>query len=184
MIRTTTLSDPQVSAALLAGELVVLKTDTIYGIVARASDEAAVARLYRARQRTPQKSCILLVADLANIPELGSAEQRAYLRLHQERPTTLIGPVPADFLPHLVRTDATLAFRLVSGELANLIRQTGPLLAPSANPEGLPPATTISEAVTYFGEAVSVYVDSGQVTDAAPSRIVRLEDDRVVTLRD
>lgn len=183
MIRTTTLSDPQVSAALLAGELVVLKTDTIYGIVARASDAAVVERLYRVRRRQPHKSCIILVADLASIPGLSSAEEQGYLRLHQEYPTTLVSSAPADFLPHLARTDGTLAFRLVSGELADLIRRTGPLLAPSANPEGLPPATTISEAVNYFGEAVSVYVDSGQVTDAAPSRIVRFENGQVVTLR-
>lgn len=184
MIHATTLSDPHVSAALLAGELVVLKTDTIYGIVARASDAAAVERLYRARQRQPQKSCILLVADLASIPGLSNTEQQAYLHLYQERPTTLVSPVPAAFLPHLVRTDGTLAFRLVSGDLANLIRQTGTLLAPSANPEGLPPATTISEAVNYFGKSVSVYVDSGRVTDAMPSRIVRFEGGHVITLRD
>lgn len=183
MIRTTTLSDPQVSAALLAGELVVLKTDTIYGIVARASDAAAVERLYRVRRRQPHKSCILLTNDLADIPDLSSTEMQAYLRLHQERPTTLVSLAPPDLLPHLIRADGTLAFRLVSGELADLIRQTGPLLAPSANPEGLPPATTISEAVNYFGEAVSVYVDSGQVTDTAPSRIVRFENGQVVTLR-
>lgn len=182
MIRTTTLSDPQVSAALLAGELVVLKTDTIYGIVARASDAAAVERLYRAKFRSRDKACIVLVTTASDIPHLTEEEQALYLALHETRPTTVV-TTARDLLTKAPHQQGTLAFRLVSGELADLIRRAGPLLAPSANPEGLPPATTISEAVNYFGEAVSVYVDSGQVTDAAPSRIVRLENGQVVTLR-
>ena len=54
--------------ALLAGSLIVAKTDTIYGILARAVDPDAVSKLYLAKNRNPQKSCIILVSDIDHIP--------------------------------------------------------------------------------------------------------------------
>ena len=89
-------------------------------------------------------------------------------------------------MPHLVRTDATLAFRVVplGTVLSELIQCVGPLLAPSANLAGQPPATTINEAIAYFGDQVAVYVDSGEVAEAAPSRIIKFTDDgQLVALR-
>lgn len=62
--------------------------------------------------------------------------------------------------------------------LRELLRQTGPLIAPSANPEGAPPARTISEAEAYFGDGVDIYVDGGEVPlDINPSRLLRLHKD-------
>ena len=67
MIITQSLSDPRVKNALLEGEIIVAKTDTIYGILTRAEDEKAVKGLYNIRHRSPEKSCIILVANL-NLP--------------------------------------------------------------------------------------------------------------------
>lgn len=179
------IDHPSAETALSQGQLVVIKTDTIYGIIAKASDPEAVNRLYQAKNRNPQKSCIILVADATDIPGLNNVQLAAYLALSSQRPTTLVVEVGDSYLPHLTRQQGTLAFRSIrQGKLHDLISQTGPLLAPSANPEGLPPASNIDQAMDYFGSSVAVYVNSGSVTGATASRIVKLEDQGLTVLRD
>ena len=183
---TKNLLDTTVIEALRAGKLVVAPTDTIYGLLARADSQKAVDELYRVRQRDRTKSCIILLSSADNIPEITAEQRRIYDQLYYERPTTIVVRVSPDIMPHLVRTDATLAFRVVpSGTaLSELIQCVGPLLAPSANLAGQPPATTINEAIAYFGDQVAVYVDGGEVAEAAPSRIIKFTDDgQLVALR-
>ena len=152
------------------GGLAVLRTDTIYGIVARADDEQAVHRLYEVRDRNVAKSCIVLIADAsqqygANPTDLPEAVV----------PTSYAVPA-ADAPSWLLRTNDELAYRIPRVEwLRELLRQTGPLIAPSANPEGLPPARTIAEAREYFGDNVNYYLDGGEVpVDVQPSRLIRI----------
>ena len=183
---TKNLLDTTVIEALRAGKLVVAPTDTIYGLLARADSQKAVDELYRVRQRDRTKSCIILLSSADNIPEITAEQRRIYDQLYYERPTTIVVRVSPDIMPHLVRTDATLAFRVVpSGTaLSELIQCVGPLLAPSANLAGQPPATTINEAIAYFGDEVAVYVDGGEIKGAIPSRIITFTDDgQVITLR-
>lgn len=130
MVITQSLLDPRVKNALLDGEIIVAKTDTIYGILTRAENERAVKYLYNVRLRNPEKSCIILVANLSDIPHLSKSQQNTYLKMRSLRPTTVVVFAPDANLTHLTQADGTLAFRLVSGELAELIQQTGPLIAP------------------------------------------------------
>lgn len=186
MIITQSLLDPRVKRALLDGKIIVAKTDTIYGILTRAEDEKAVKSLYDTRPRDPEKSCIILVSNLSDIPHLTESQQNTYLKMRSLRPTTVVVFAPETSLTHLTQADGTLAFRLVSGELAKLIQQTGPLIAPSANPEGLPPAKSIKEAIDYFNEKVTVYVDGGECLENTPSQIItfpQTNNDEVVFLR-
>ncbi len=183
---TKNLLDTTVIEALRADKLVMAPTDTIYGLLARADSPRAVDELYRVRRRDRTKSCIILLGSTNDIPELTTEQRYIYDQLYCERPTTIVTRVSPDVMPHLVRTDATLAFRVVPPEtaLSELIRLVGPLLAPSANLAGQPPATTINEAIAYFGDQVAVYVDGGEVAEAVPSRIITFTDDgQVVTLR-
>lgn len=180
------LLDTAVIEALRADKLVIAPTDTIYGLLARADSPRAVDELYRVRQRDRTKSCIILLGSTNDIPEITADQRHIYNQLCRERPTTIVVRVSPDVMPHLVRTDATLAFRVVpSGTaLSELIQLVGPLLAPSANLAGQPPATTINEAIAYFGDQVAVYVDSREVAEAAPSRIIKFTDDgQLVALR-
>ena len=183
---TKNLLDTTVIEALRADKLVVAPTDTIYGLLARADSPRVVDELYRVHQRDRTKSCIILLSSADNIPELTADQRRIYDQLYCERPTTIIVRASPDVMLHLVRTDATLAFRAVPPEtaLSELIQLVGPLLAPSANLAGQPPATTINEAIAYFGDQVAVYVDGGEVAEAVPSRIIKFTDDgQVITLR-
>ncbi len=186
LVITKNLLDTTVIEALRADKLVVTPTDTIYGLLARADSPRAVDELYRVRQRDRTKSCIVLLGSVNDISELTADQRRTYQQLYRERPTTIVARVSPDVMPHLVRTNATLAFRVVpSGTaLSELIQLVGPLLAPSANPAGQPPAATINEAIAYFGDEVAVYVDGGEIKGAIPSRIIKFTDDgQLVTLR-
>jgi L-threonylcarbamoyladenylate synthase len=92
-------------------------------------------------------------------------------------PTSIVFDCPDDSLAHLHRGTKTLAFRLpLLKPLRDLLLLTGPLIAPSANPEGLPPAQNLTEARGYFGGLVDLYVDGGEICGKA-SKLIKLHKD-------
>lgn len=162
---------------LKSGGVAVVRTDTLYGVVARADDERAVERVFAAKGRDADKSCIVLLADFD--AAFGSAKG-LHGAVHFRQPTSvLVRSVGAP--AWLLRQNNEIAYRIpASNGLRDLLRLTGPLIAPSANLQGQPPARTIDEARAYFGDAVDMYVDGGEVpADMAPSRIVRIHQDGV-----
>lgn len=172
--------DRSVKEALANDRLIVAKTDTIYGVLARADSVESMKKLYEAKQRSLEQSSIILVADVSSIPGLTSEQRKIYQELSNHRPTTIAIRVSGSFLPHLPRSNGTLAFRAVPNSPLSSLINTGCLLAPSANPKDLPPARNITEAIEYFGETVAVYVDSGEVSGAKPSQIVAFGDENQV----
>ena len=169
--------DDSVISALKNGQLIISKTDTIYGILAAANSEKAVEKLYEVKRRPLDKPVIILAADIDDIPDLTPSIKRKYQEISKNRPTTIITKVSPNFLPHLPRNGRTLAFRVVpESPLAELIRTVGLLVAPSANPSGEEPAKNITEAINYFHELVPIYVDSGETADAQPSQIIRINE--------
>jgi L-threonylcarbamoyladenylate synthase len=175
--------DDQLVAVLKAGGVAVIRTDTIYGIVARADDEAAVERIYTIKQRTPNKSPIVLLATPEDIFDTPSSRELAFTEGLWPGKNSII--FPSAQAPHwLDRGNESIAYRLPDDDnLLGLLKKTGPLIAPSANPEGLPPAMNIQEAMDYFGEQIDIYVDGGQVVDATPSRLFRITDQGLERLR-
>jgi len=84
---------------------------------------------------------------------------------------------------YLHRGTKTLAFRLPQLKwLRNLLKETGPLVAPSANPEGLPPAVTVSQAREYFGENVDFYLDGGELS-GSPSTLIQIKKGKIIIKR-
>jgi L-threonylcarbamoyladenylate synthase len=172
----------EVAEALQAGELAVIPTDTLYGIVCQAKSADAVEKLYRARGRDDAKPCIILIADISELKDFGievsSLDEQA-LSKHWPGKVSVVFDCTVSSLEewkYLHRGTHTLAFRVPADEeLRNLLRNTGPLLAPSANPEGKEPAHTVKEAKDYFGDLVSVYVDGGY-RNSLPSTVARLEN--------
>lgn len=178
-VYTDGLNDSIVSL-LVDGGIGILRTDTLYGIVARADNEAAVERVYAVKGRTPTKPPIILVASMDQL--LGEYNKTTHRRLEELWPGKRSIILPAPNAPKwLVRSGGTLAYRMPDDDtLRELLKQTGPLIAPSANREGLPPAMSIHEAVAYFGEKVDFYADSGVVTDDTPSQLLRLQPDGTI----
>lgn len=164
-------------AVLREGGLAVIPTDTMYGIVARARDRDAVARLYRLRRVTPRKPFIILIDSISRLREFGiilNAEQKAFLNRVWPGKVSVVLPCAQEAFAYLHRGTKTLAFRLPKNKtLVALLRKTGPLVAPSANPEGEKPAKTIAEAKRYFGDTVDVYAPAS-LRRGKPSTLVSL----------
>jgi L-threonylcarbamoyladenylate synthase len=179
------LTDPALIDCINNGGVVVIPTDTLYGIVARAEDKSAVERVYRIRGRSPNKACINLVASMAQITDdsLWTAEHKKLAQKYWPGPLSLIAPT-AHTPTYLHRGLDSLAYRVPDREdLRELLEHTGMLIAPSANVEGSPPATTVAEAYHYFGDYVDGYVDGGTLDHVAPSTLVTLIDGKVKVLR-
>ena len=169
--------DDSVISVLKNEQLIIAKTDTIYGILAVANSKKAVETLYEIKKRPLNKPVIILVADIDEIPNLTPSIKYEYQEISKNRPTTIITKVSPDFLSHLPRNDRTLAFRVVSEPpLTELIRTVGLLVAPSANPSGEEPAKNVIEAINYFHKLVPIYVDSGETADTQPSQIIQINE--------
>lgn len=158
-----------------AGGIGVLPTDTLYGLVASALDREAVARVYAVRQRDLDKPLITLIADISDLARFGivpDAHWQTLLAKVWPGPVTLIFPCDSPAYDYLHRNAGGVSFRLPAHpELRKLLAQTGPIVAPSANPQGDEPARTVAEAIGYFGDQADFYVDGGELA-GAPSAIV------------
>ena len=165
-----------ICSTLLAGGIVVIRTDTIYGVIARTSDEAAVEKVYAIKKREADKQCIVLIASPTDVPERGAMIEKVTKAEHI--PTSVV--VPATHEPEwILRGGDSVAYRLVKNDLLKqIIEKVGPVIAPSANPEGKPTARNISEAKSYFGDHVDLYVDGGEVPRTMhASQIIRIKPD-------
>ena len=165
------------------GAIGVIPTDTVYGVVCRAADAAAVKRLYALKQRAAKPGTVM-AATIEQLEELGI--KRRYLTAVQEFwPGAVSVVIPCGpELESLHQGKLSLAVRLPDlATLQALLTQTGALLTTSANQSGEPVAETMEQAQRYFGESVDFYVDGGDVADRQPSTVIRVVDDAVEVLR-
>jgi tRNA threonylcarbamoyl adenosine modification protein (Sua5/YciO/YrdC/YwlC family) len=168
---------------LQLGEIAVIPTDTVYGVVARLEDPKAVARLYALKQRE-RKPGTVVAATIEQLESLGMRQQDL-LKVKDFWPAALSVIVPCDdTLLYVHQGVGSLAVRIPDDEaLLVLLKETGPLLTSSANQPGKPPATTVLEAQAYFGDDVSWYQDGGYIF-RDPSTVVRVIDDKIEVIRE
>jgi L-threonylcarbamoyladenylate synthase len=165
------------AACLRAGQVIVMPTDTLYGLGADATDVNAVARVFAIKGRAETSPLLVLVRDLDEAGRCGRIEGAA--RDAAERfwpgPLTLVveraagGPLAANLNP----SGDTVGLRVPArgATLALLRAADRPLAAPSANRSGEPPVTTAAEAMAVFGSEVALVLDGGTL-DAAPSSVL------------
>jgi len=157
---------------LKKGELVVAPTDTIYGILADATNEKAVINLYKLR-RPSGRPFIVLIPSEDWIEELCLELEEKYRKLLNVEGLTLVLPKTCNKYDYINK--GSLAVRKpLRGFVRKVLSLLGrPVVAPSANPEGLPPARTAEEAYNYFGQKVSLYVEGGRL-EGEPSTVLSL----------
>ncbi len=160
----------KLSELLKKGKIAVVRTDTLYGILGLAKDPHVVDRIYKIKGRDELKPVVVLVADCKQIEGLGLALNdtcRTLLGEYWPGPVSVILPVKEEFeLHYLHKGTGGIAFRIPDDEyLLELLKETGPLVAPSANPQGKEPAKTIKQAMDYFGSAIDFYDDRGECTN-------------------
>lgn len=169
---------------LAPGAIGVIPTDTVYGVVARAADQEAVARLYKIKKREG-KPGTLIAANLQQLEDLG-LKHRYLKAVEQFWPGAVSVVIPAanPSLEYLHLGKMTLAIRIPDDKkLQELLKQTGPLLTSSANLPGRLEASTIEQARAYFGDEVDFYEDGGDLSGRKPSTVIRIVDDAIEVLR-
>ena len=165
-------------AAIRRNELVVLPTDTVYGLAADAFTPMAVDVLLSAKGRGRDVPVPVLVASREMAEALVATLTEAGRRLADAfwpGPLTLVTTHNPGLMWDLGDTRGTVAVRMPEHPVAlALIAETGPLAVSSANRSGEAPATTVLEAHEQLGEDVAVYLDGGPCERAVPSTIVDL----------
>ncbi|MDR7301147.1 L-threonylcarbamoyladenylate synthase [Haloactinomyces albus] len=164
--------------AVRAGGLVVLPTDTVYGIGADAFDSTAVGSLLAAKGRGRDMPVPVLVGSWSTVDGLVLSvprQARALIEAFWPGGLSLILPQAPSLAWDLGDTRGTVNLRMPLHPVAlDLLREVGPMAVSSANSTGHPPAATAEQAREQFGDAVSVYLESGPAQDAVASTIVDL----------
>lgn len=172
----------KVVQVLKEGGIVCAPTDTIYGLLADAGNRKAVERLYELRRPSGRPFIVLIpdVDDALNfdirMPRLGFPLLSLGLTVIFQKRTT----IPT----YLTRWRKSLALRVpIQGTFITKLMKKfgGPLVAPSANPEGMPPARDVKEAMDYFGDKIDLYV-RGPKLEGKPSTIVKFVSDKTIKI--
>ncbi|MDR1969764.1 MAG: tRNA (guanosine(46)-N7)-methyltransferase TrmB [Candidatus Nomurabacteria bacterium] len=174
----------EVIETLARGDLVVMRSDTIYGIFASALDKQAVEKLHKIRKRSQENGFIVLIDSVktaAQMVEINDTMQKKLAAIWRaDSATSVILPaigLKEKWLADTCETEPRICFRVPNDkELRKLLIKTGPLVAPSANLPSKPPASNIAEARAYFGDTIDLYIDGGKPHDTTPSRVITFDD--------
>jgi tRNA threonylcarbamoyl adenosine modification protein (Sua5/YciO/YrdC/YwlC family) len=156
--------------AIGRGDLVVLPTDTVYGIAADAFNPVAVQKLLDAKGRGRQSPPPVLVAGIdtmAALAEHVTPEMEKLAEAFWPGGLTIVVPARPTLAWDLGETNGTVALRMPDHELVReFLSDTGPLAVSSANLTGQPAALTAAEALAQLGDSVAVYLDAGESSES------------------
>ncbi|CAL4860432.1 L-threonylcarbamoyladenylate synthase [Microbacterium sp. MM2322] len=166
----------QARQAIGRGELIVMPTDTVYGVAADAFNASAVARLLAAKGRGRQSPPPVLVSGPDTMRALVAEVPEAVDRLVERfwpGGLTIVLPAQPSLRWDLGETRGTVAVRMPNDKFAlELLEDTGPLAVSSANLTGKPAALEIEAAIQMLQDSVSVYLDGGLVDTGVASTII------------
>ncbi|MGH7686969.1 MAG: L-threonylcarbamoyladenylate synthase [Candidatus Dormibacteria bacterium] len=168
---STTLDDAV--AALAAGEVVAVPTDTVYGLVCDPANREAVERVYAIKERPAGLELTLLAADVAAVEEAVELDEfaRSLAARYWPGPLSIVAPVRGGRLA-IPRAGITLSTRIPNHQLLlELLRRTGPLASTSANRHGVRPAADAASAAAELGGRVAAVLDGGSAAGLASTII-------------
>jgi L-threonylcarbamoyladenylate synthase len=175
-------------AALGRGEVVVIPTDTVYGVAVDAFQPAAVQRLLDAKGRGRQSPPPVLVPGIPTLDALAETvpdEVRALVAAFWPGGLTIILPARSSLNWDLGDTHGTVALRMPSHPITlEILSETGPLAVSSANRTGEPAAATAQQALDALGDSVSVYLEAGPVGTDYPTAAEHGSPERGSTIVD
>ena len=174
--------------AVRAGRLVVLPTDTVYGVGTDPFSHTAVRGLLAAKGRGPDMPVPVLVGSWTTIDGLVTSVPKVARELIEAfwpgGLSVVLRHAPS-LSWDLGATKGTVMLRMPLHPVAlELLREVGPMAVSSANVSGRPPATTVAEAREQLGSKVSVYLDGGPTGDPVPSTIIDLTGEEPRVLRE
>ena len=173
--------------ALAAGKLVILPTETVYGLACRADDDVAVRRLHEVKQRAPQQALALVLPDIAALAQVAqvSAPAQRLAAAFMPGPLTLVMRKTAAVSAQVTGGRDTVGVRVPDLPLTQAILAACafPVVATSANLAGEPPATQVAELAAELCEAVALIVDAGPCPGGEASTVVDVTVTPPVVLR-
>jgi tRNA threonylcarbamoyl adenosine modification protein (Sua5/YciO/YrdC/YwlC family) len=173
--------------AIRRGELVVMPTDTVYGLGADAFAPDAVTAVLVAKGRGREMPPPVLVPGPRTVDGLATnvpAYARDLIEAFWPGPLTLVLLVQSSLMWDLGETNGTVALRMPQDDTAlKLLDEVGPMAVTSANVSGQAPARTVLEAAAQLGSAVSVYLDAGPCPGTLPSTILDCTGEAPLILR-
>jgi len=177
---------PAVLEEIERENLVCMPTDTLYGIVGKALSPKVYSRIYEIKGRNPQKPLIVLFDSLESAERLGvffpHKVKEKLSKVFPERLTVVLPLKESSPLFKVLRRK-DVAIRVPKDEfLLKLLSETGPLFAPSANPEGMRPAEDCRGCEDYFKDEISVCLEGESLN--LPSTLVSLLKGRPELLRE
>lgn len=173
---------------LKQGELVAIPTETVYGLAARISDDAAVLRIFEAKDRPAFDPLIVHIAEWSWLEELTPSLPEKALALAKKvwpGPLTLVVKRSARVSDLITSGQDTVAVRMPRNTLTleTLKRLGEPVAAPSANPFGYVSPTTAAHVEAQLGDKVAYILDGGPSEVGLESTIVSFLEDRPAVLR-
>ena len=184
--------------ALTEGQLVVLPTETVYGVAALGLDAAAVEKLCNAKGRKDNHPLPVAIHSFDQAidfaPEAGTMFQRLARRcwpgpvtlvVDSSHPQSLVSRLPK-FVQKAVAPHQTIGLRVPGNDITlDILRMlAGPLVLTSANRSGEAPATNAQDAARAIGEEVALIIDDGEARFGQPSSVIRIREEGFDVLRE
>jgi len=164
----------------------VLPTDTLYGLVGSAFSKKAVRRIYTVKKRNPKKPLIVLISSIDDLKLFDiKVDEKTSSIFEKVWPgkVSVILPSKNKKYSYLQCETKSISFRFPKNKkLIEILKKTGPLVAPSANPESFPPAKNILEAKKYFGDRVDFYIAGGTLK-SEPSTLIEIKNGKIKIIR-
>ncbi len=174
-----TISDPDILQTALelikADGVIVMPTDTVYGVGCDAWSDAGIQRLYDLKHRSLGKSIPILIGSIRQLELVANAVPFAAQRLAEKfwpGALTLVLPKHAG-LPGTISTDDTIGVRYPNHPFtAALLEASGPMAVTSANLSGMPNTTTAAQVREQLSESIDLLIDGGETPGPVPSTVV------------
>ncbi|MDR1088144.1 MAG: threonylcarbamoyl-AMP synthase [Coriobacteriales bacterium] len=178
----------QAAEVLLAGQFVILPTDTVYGVGLLASDTASPDRLFEGKRRQRDKGIPLLVASADELARLGRdvpEHARKLASRHWPGALTLVVRASDEVPGEFVAADGSIALRMPANDIARaLLKAVGmPVACSSANLSGLAPACSVQQLDPLLRAAAALVIDGGSLSGGVASTVVSCLEDEPRVLR-
>lgn len=180
----------RMTEAIVNEKIVILPTETVYGICASAYSDNAINKIYEIKKRNMSKSLIVLISNLDMLYEIVedvNEMEKNLIDKYWPGPLTIIFHKNKNSkLSKYVSNSSTIAVRLTSNKLiSNIIEKSGvPIVAPSANISGDVTGTKISKIIDNFNGKVDYIMDNGDILDDTTSTIVQVIDNKINIIRE
>jgi len=177
---------PHIQSALDAGELVLLPTETVYGIAARADRPDAITKIYALKGRYFDKPCALCVRDIAQAKTLAKFDDTSerLARKYWPGSLTLVLNAAVELDPRVTdetQSPPTVALRCPDADWRNFM--DAPLALTSANRSGEPDSVSHEAAINAIGDGISASLTTETKLSGAPSTIIRIDGGQLTVLR-